>query len=255
MRDQDLHIPQEVSDKLGHYVYKLIDPRNRKVFYIGKGYGDRVLAHVREERRLDNDDAEILLNPKIETIREIKDGGLEPIHVIVRHGLDSESAHLVESVLIQETEGLANRVAGHGTEVYGSATIQQLLLRYAAPEMEIDQNEKILAINISASKEERSIYEAVRFAWRVDKSRAEQADLILAVTDGVCIGVFIAEKPWLPATIRNFPLLEQDIPNRYGFKGEAASLEITERFLNKRLPENLQRKKGESNPIRYNYYS
>ena len=32
----------EVSSRLGHYVYRLIDPRNGKTFYIGMGQGNRV---------------------------------------------------------------------------------------------------------------------------------------------------------------------------------------------------------------------
>lgn len=246
-------IPDEVFVKLGHYVYKLIDPRDGKIFYIGKGSGDRVLAHIREEDGLDDNESEILLSPKLGIIRSIKADGLTPIYVIIRHGLDSESAHLIESVLIQETPGLTNLVAGHGTELYGSATLDQLVIRYTAPTMEIKAGERVIAINISSSKDDRSIYEAVRFAWRVDKYRAEQADLILAVTDGVCIGVYVADSPWLEATKTNFPALEHDIPNRFGFNGREAPAEVLSRLVNKRLPEHLQRKKGEANPIRYNY--
>lgn len=35
----------EVTEKLGFYVYRLIDPRNGETFYVGKGYGNRVFAH------------------------------------------------------------------------------------------------------------------------------------------------------------------------------------------------------------------
>ena len=34
---QPKSIESTLSDALGHYVYLLIDPRNGKVFYVGKG--------------------------------------------------------------------------------------------------------------------------------------------------------------------------------------------------------------------------
>lgn len=42
--------PQSVIEKVGHYVYTLADPRTHKVFYVGKGQGNRVLHTPR--RRL-----------------------------------------------------------------------------------------------------------------------------------------------------------------------------------------------------------
>ena len=39
-----------------YYVYALVDPRNQKVFYIGKGKGDRVSNHIDEA--LDNTEKE-----------------------------------------------------------------------------------------------------------------------------------------------------------------------------------------------------
>jgi hypothetical protein len=41
--------PTEVSRRLKTYVYRLINPRNGETFYVGKGQGNRVFAHIREE--------------------------------------------------------------------------------------------------------------------------------------------------------------------------------------------------------------
>ncbi|MCH7911203.1 MAG: hypothetical protein IIB38_16510 [Candidatus Hydrogenedentes bacterium] len=39
--------PPGVAEHLKWYVYRLIDPRNGQTFYVGKGKGDRVFAHIR----------------------------------------------------------------------------------------------------------------------------------------------------------------------------------------------------------------
>lgn len=41
----------KVKQKLGYYVYALADPRDNKIFYIGKGINNRIFQH---EEKLDN---------------------------------------------------------------------------------------------------------------------------------------------------------------------------------------------------------
>ena len=63
-----------VGEQLGHYVYMLIDPRNGHTFYVGRGQGDRVFAHVsgsvREDEEDNGDDDSMPL--KLRVIRGIR---------------------------------------------------------------------------------------------------------------------------------------------------------------------------------------
>jgi uncharacterized protein (DUF433 family) len=71
-----------------HYVYRLIDPRNGETFYVGKGLGNRVFAHVKGELDADADS----LTDKRQRIRDIRRDGFEVIHVVHRHGMDEATS-------------------------------------------------------------------------------------------------------------------------------------------------------------------
>jgi len=86
-----------VADRLKYYVYRLIDPRNGETFYVGKGRGDRVFAHVRGELGATEDE----LTEKLRRIRAIRLAGFEVGHVIHRHGMDEAPALEVEATLMR----------------------------------------------------------------------------------------------------------------------------------------------------------
>jgi len=100
--------PPEVAQKLKTYVYRLIDPRNGETFYIGKGKGDRVFAHIRAEKAFQGDE----LDNKLARIRQIHLAGLEVGHVIHRHGMDDRTALEVEAALFDAYPGLTNIAGG-----------------------------------------------------------------------------------------------------------------------------------------------
>lgn len=246
------NFPNEITDKLGFYVYRLVDPRNGQTFYVGKGTGNRVFQHSQAaQSSLEFDDEPVPL--KLQTIREIKLEGLEPLHIIHRHGLNEKEAFLAEAVLIDAYPGLANEVIGHGSADYGPASAKQLIARYQAKEMVIPEDVKIMVINIRLSYlDSESIYQAVRCAWRISINRASRADLVLAMIQGVCRGVF---KPteWVIADKKAFPFLEFSRPDRIGFHGVEASDDVKKAYLMKRLPIHMQRKKGMASPVLYSY--
>src|SRR4029077_632838 len=100
----------KVSEELKCYVYRLIDPRNGTTFYVGRGRGNRVFAHVATS--LDPSDSNEDTDLKLGTIRAIRNAGFEVQHVIHRHGMDEKTAAEVEAALIDAYPGLTNLAKG-----------------------------------------------------------------------------------------------------------------------------------------------
>ncbi|MEQ8241067.1 MAG: hypothetical protein RIA69_17760, partial [Cyclobacteriaceae bacterium] len=192
--------PTEVVEKLGYYVYRLIDPRNGNTFYVGKGKGNRIFQHLKNADKIGDEDKEDL---KTSTINDIKVAGLEPIHIIHRHGITDEStAHLVEAALLDATPEAQNIQGGHGSDDFGPMHSSEILNKYMAETAVFEH--KLLLITVNNSVSRRGLYEATRLAWKIKQEKAEQAELALAVVKGIIKAVYIPQI-WKPATIENFP--------------------------------------------------
>lgn len=236
--------PSDVTRKLKTYVYRLIDPRNGETFYIGKGQGNRVFAHIRAEQSLDGDE----LDNKIKRIREIRLAGFEVGHVIHRHGMDEKTAFEVEAALIDAYPWLTNVAGGAGSTDYGAIHAREIIRRYSAEPAVFKHKTLLISVNRSAS--ETSLYEATRYAWKISRSKAKQAEVILATVQGLIVGAFVADD-WLEATAANFPG-RIDVPGRLGFVGREAPDEIKRLYVHKRVPDEY-RKRGAANPIKYTW--
>jgi hypothetical protein len=234
--------PPEVVAKLKFYVYRLIDPRNGETFYIGKGVGNRVFQHAKAE--IDGDE----LNDKLKRIREILLAGLEVSHVIHRHGMDEKTAIEVEAALIDAYPGLTNIVGGTGTSDFGAMHATEILTRYKAEPAVFRHRALLISVNRTAT--EVSLYEATRYAWKINRSKAKQAEVILATKQGLIVGAFIAHQ-WLEATPANFPGRVAS-PGRHGFVGEEAPPELRRLYVGKRVPD-AYRKRGAANPVKYTW--
>ena len=178
-------------------------------------------------------------------IREIKKDGFEVAHIIHRHGLDENTALEVEAALIDAYPETSNSNAGHDSATRGIMHAQQVIKLHRSKE--IDFQHKLLMINVNrsttgASTPEADVYEAVRGAWKLNVEKAQNSDFVLALQQGLVIGVFVPKK-WLEA---------EDCPGRWGFVGEPAPSKIKKLYLNTRLPDSM-RKKGAANPVRYSY--
>lgn len=234
----------EISDQLKYYVYRLIDPRNGETFYVGKGTANRVFAHVRGELGSDAD----TLTDKLQRIRDIRLAGFEVAHVIHRHGMDQGTAFEVEAALIDAYPEATNAIGGRESDDRGLMHANQIIERYKAKEAVFRHKAILINVNRSAAEKD-SIYEAVRYAWKVDPKKAAKAEIVLAVLQGLIIGVFVADK-WLAATPANFPHTPGDRQGRWGFIGHEAPEEILRQYLRRRLPDSM-RKRGAANPVKY----
>lgn len=249
--------PEEVAEKIGNYVYRLIDPRNGETFYVGKGKGNRVFDHARAAIRYNEEEEGI--GPKLERIREILNEGLEVMHVIHRHEIPDAAVLEVEAALIDAYPGLTNQQAGHGSNAKGPVDVRQLIDKYARPELDGDIAERLVLINVNAFQHQNrsdrnAIYEQVHFAWRISATRAAKADYVLAVVRGVVIGAFVADE-WLEANSANFPQVPRakaDANGRFAFNGRVAADEVWDRFVGTRGKRVIHDEmKHDQNPIRY----
>lgn len=246
-KNKEIRFSPEVIKQLQYYVYRLIDPRNGQTFYVGKGKGNRVFAHVNdalknydgEKYEVENEDDASL---KIKQIREIRNAGLEVIHVIQRYGMKENEALEVEAALIDCFPGLTNIQSGISSDrgVNNAEVLQRILSLEEFDDVdEIDYC--LIKINNTENITERgSVYEAVRKHWKVNLNRIQKIPYVLAVNYGVVIGVFKAEK-WF---------VSKEIPDRCEFYGEEAEENIKKLFINKRIPKHYM-KKGMASPVLY----
>jgi hypothetical protein len=134
-------LTQYVEEQLGFYVYALRNPLDKKIFYVGKGVGSRVLAHANGV--IDSDDSPETM--KVQVIRSIVDAGLRVESFIVQHGLlDDDHAFQTESALyglltlLDESKdhdlfSLTNLIKPPTFEEFGLMSIDDVIAKYGVP--------------------------------------------------------------------------------------------------------------------------
>ena len=139
-------------------------------------------------------------------------------------------------------------MGGRASDERGLMHANQIIERYEAKEAVFEHKAILININRSATEKE-SVYEAVRYAWKLDPKKAAKAEIVFGVLQGLIIGVFVADK-WLAATPANFPGTLADRSGRWGFVGREAPEQIAQSYLRRRLPDSM-RKRGAANPVKY----
>lgn len=82
-----------------YYVYELIDPTNNRPFYVGKGHGARIYAHLYEAKRTPDKWNNAL---KCERINSIISKGFVPINNVIKEELTENEAFTIETRLMKK---------------------------------------------------------------------------------------------------------------------------------------------------------
>jgi hypothetical protein len=231
---------QEVADVLKSYVYVYIDPRDSLPFYIGKGVGNRLFAHLDDSSETD----------KTAKIAEIRKAGLEPIIHILRYGLSDSEATLVEASAIDliGKSQLTNKVLGHHSKSYGRIDSNEIITMLTAQKVEVTHKSILITINklYRSDMTPEELYEATRGIWKMG-SRREGAEFAMAVYQGIVREVYQIED-WLPAGSLEYKTRDSSsfkISGRWEFKGSIAENEIRSLYVGSSVG------LGGQNPIRY----
>lgn len=207
---------------LRFYVYALVDPRDKKIFYVGKASANnRAFDHLKSTPSE---------SQKSGRIREIRASGLEPKVDILRYGLETESAAFeVEAALIDAIglENLTNSVRGHGVDRGRLPAEVVERLHGAKPIVVSDLREPYMVFFIHNSytptQTEQEIYDSVRQFWHQvseEKRRTLAYPIGLGVVDGVVIRAY-SIAGWFPAgTTLSTRKYDSTKPDKWEFVGQ-----------------------------------
>ncbi len=228
---------QAVIEKLEYYVYFLQDPMTDDVFYVGKGFGNRVFNHM--ECAIDSDGE----TEKFERIRDIIEAGKSVKHFILRHGLTEKVAFEVEASLIDFVgmKNLSNIQGGHYSSDYGLKTAGEISAMYEAEKLSTTEPIMLININKLYSREmtDSELYDATRKSW-VLGIRREKVKYVVATYRGLTREVY---------KINDWYSIEVKGKKRWGFNGVKVNDSVRKRLRYKSIKSFFS--KGAANPIKY----
>lgn len=224
----------EVAAALKTYVYLLVDPRTGRPFFAGRGKNDRCFRHLAAARNgggpagatPPDDDVSF---PMLDKIRAIEAQGRSVRVDIVRHGLSSSEAKLVEAA-VGDALGLP---PGPGGGQRASATTLNVLL---APRAKFKRSHPVVLLRVPDDRLGQT-EEQLRHGWRIghrwtDPMSARSPRWAVLVAEGLVRAV-VGLDGWAPegGAVGGVATGKAD---RYGFAGERDA-ELERRYLGRNV--------------------
>ena len=214
-----------MCEKIGFYVYCLVDPRNENIFYVGKGVGNRVFQHAEGVIKATAKDSD-----KIQLIKDIIQQGLKPRYYILRHQLTDTEALEYEALAIDllslvknQQQPLTNIQGGKHSSKKGLMPLEEILRKYDPQQLEtklpivlitIDKEyDKLKSLHkqglyLSDEARAEQIYERTRKSWVIGDDRYK-AKYAVAVYRGWTVAAYEIKK-WYPS---------EEYEGRWAFNG------------------------------------
>jgi hypothetical protein len=249
------------ATKILYYVYALRDPRDKKVFYVGKGQKNRWFDHIKEAHKKKDD-----LSLKLGRIRDIENEGLKVGVFIVRSGIPTEkAAYDIEGAVIHafrllehggstESFDLTNLAEVHHPEkgLVSVDVAQSLFNAPKAPKIDMPCAMFRLPKLWFPEMSEAELHEATSGWWSYQnvKSGMKVAEYAFAVNKGIIRGVYgINESMWRERRVGDRGYGKNpDKKERWGFPDSKPAPELSH-YLNTSVKHLF--KTGDANAVRF----
>ena len=225
-----IRFSKKTKEKLGYYVYALVDPTDDSIFYVGKASAnDRAFNHLK---------ASIQETEKAKVIARIRRAEAEPKIEVLRYGLKTEEAAFEVEAAIIDTIGLENLTnVNRGHRIEGSRLSAQEAERMHGSKpvrlSTINEPYMLFFINQSYSPtlSEQELYDNVRQFWhQVASAKRKPTETVclpypvaLAIVDSTVVRIYSIEA-WFPAgatmSSRTFESKQRDESNKWEFVGQ-----------------------------------
>jgi len=238
------------DEEHSYYVYCLVDPRTKNVFYVGKGRGNRVFAHEKYSEKAD------WFSLKLDKIREIKKAGFEVKPYIIRHHLSEDDALRLESVLIDlfnyleigkdKKVLLTNIISGHkeNTSEESIMSVEEINKFYCEDLILDDCKEKVMFVNIGKTSKDLDNVDNPNELWGVTKGnwidrtgKMQKVDYVAGVSKNIVRCIFKLKKN--QDGLNEVEIYKGDTRRRFFVENskedDFEGTEIYEKYMNKRL--------------------